>query len=241
MLLQAILVSRESISSALVSSAFRGAVIDISVLRDPAEAEQLITQRKCDALIVDYTSIPESADLLATLRRTRSNQQAIAFAIVEHSTSAKEVCAHGANFILEKPLSAEHISAALRAAHGLMTRERRRYLRHDVSGTCWVKCETGEFHLELKNVSEGGMGIEIADFTAQQLSGELRFRFFLPDSEVPIVGKAQLAWSREGCGGIQFTSMADASRTELDRWIGKHFDVANATAAGKISALAQAG
>jgi DNA-binding response OmpR family regulator len=241
MLLQAILVSRDAIASALVASAFRGAVIDISVVRDSAEAQRLITQRKCDALIVDYTSIPEAASLLATLRRTRSNQRAMAFAIVERGTSVKDVCDHGANFILEKPLSAEHISAALRAAHGLMTRERRRYLRHDVSGTCLVKCDKGEFQLELKNVSEGGLGIEIADFTVQQLSGELRFRFFLPDSDVPIAGKAQLAWTREGRGGIQFSSFASASRDELERWIAQRFDVANAIAAGKINGLAHAG
>jgi DNA-binding response OmpR family regulator len=241
MLLQAILVSRDPVSSALISSAFRGAVIDVSVLRDATEAERLITLRKCDALVVDYTNVAESAELLGTLRRTKSNQRAIAFAIVDYGTSAKDICAHGANFILEKPLSAEHISAALRAAHGLMTRERRRYLRHDLSGNCWVQCEKSEFQLELKNVSEGGIGVELADFTAQQLNGELRFRFFLPDSEVPIAGKAQLLWNREGRGGIQFTSIATASRGELDRWIGKRFDVANAIAVGKVSTLAQAG
>jgi DNA-binding NarL/FixJ family response regulator len=233
MLLQAILVSRDVISTALISSAFRGAVVDIRYVRETEEALQLIAKSKFDALIVDYQSVPESAALLSALRKSKSNQRAIAFAIVNSQASAKDIFSNGANFILTRPVTAEIVTASLRAAHGLMVSERRRYLRHAIDSSCWLKTDRSEFQIGLHDVSEGGIGAEVAQFTAEQLNGPVLFRFFLPDSSVPIDGKAHVAWKREGKVGFQFTTLKRESRDELIRWLSRRFDVVAAEAVGK--------
>jgi ActR/RegA family two-component response regulator len=233
MLLQAILVSQDIGSAALISSAFRGAVVDIRHVRNSEEALQAITQSKFDAVIVDYESVPESISILQAMRRSKSNQRAIAFAIVPSNASAKEVFGQGVNFILTRPVTAEVVTAALRAAHGLIVSERRRYLRHSIDSSCWVKSDHGEFQLGLLNVSEGGIGADMSELTAKSLTGQLRFRFFLPESAVPIDGKAELAWYRDGHAGFRFTTLASTSKDELSKWLSRRFDVAAAEAVGK--------
>ena len=233
MLLQAILVSRDVGSAALIASAFRGAVVDIRQVRDLEEALQTIEHSKFDAMIVDYESVPESAEILRTLRKSKSNQRTIAFAVVPSNACANEIFGHGANFVLTRPVTAEMVTAALRAAHGLMISERRRYLRHPIGSSCWIKSDRGEFQLGLLNVSEGGIGADMSESTAKSLRGELRFRFFLPDNDVPIDGKAELAWYRDGQAGLRFTALASKSQDELTKWLSRKFDVAAAEAVGK--------
>jgi c-di-GMP-binding flagellar brake protein YcgR len=152
---------------------------------------------------------------------------------VPSNASAKEIFGHGANFILTRPVTAEVVIAALRAAHGLIVSERRRYLRHSIDSSCWMKSDHGEFQLGLLNVSEGGIGADMSEFTAKRLNGQLRFRFFLPESDVPIDGKAELAWYREGHAGFRFTTIASTSKDELSKWLSRRFDVAAAEAVGK--------
>lgn len=231
MLLQAMLASRDPGSAALISSAFRGVVVGIRVVRTLDEARTAIDQCKFDAVMVDYESFQEPDEVLRCLRRSRSNPHAIAFALTHPSANPKEIYEAGANLILHKPLHAENITQAIRAAHGLMVNERRRYLRHDLGGACFIRTAKGsEFNFDLVNVSEGGIGFTLSDFTAQQLDGELRFRFYLPDGEIAIEGKGRLAWSREGRAGLQFTALAVTSRAELNRWLARKFDVVAAEA-----------
>jgi CheY-like chemotaxis protein len=233
MLFKAILVSRDPGSAPLISSAFRGAVVDIRHIPSTEEALQAIAQSKFDAIIVDYESVPESVEILRAVRTSKSNQRTIAFAILPSNASAKEIFADGANFILTRPVTAEMVTAAVRAAHGLIVSERRRYLRHPIDSSCWMKGDDGEFQLGLLNVSEGGMAAGISELTARSLSGQLRFRFFLPDSTIPMDGKAELAWYREGYAGFRFISLAATSKDELTKWLSRRFAVAEAEAVGK--------
>jgi DNA-binding NarL/FixJ family response regulator len=226
MLLQAMLASCDPGSAALISSAFRGVVIGIRVVRTLEEARTAIAQCKFDAVMVDFESFHEPGEVLRCLRRSRSNPHAIAFALTHPGRNAKGIYDAGATFIVHKPLHAENITQAIRAAHGLMVNERRRYLRHEIGGACSFRTAQGsELNLDLVNVSEGGIGFTLSDFTAQQLDGELRFRFYLPDGEFAIEGKGSLVWARNGRAGLQFSSLASLSRAELNRWLARRFDV----------------
>lgn len=233
MLLQAILVSRDVGSTALISSAFRGAVVDIHVIREIDEVLRTITISKFDALIVDYETIPEAAQILAAVRESRSNQRAITFAVVEPRSHTKEICNDGADFILEKPLNAERVAAALRAAHAAMENERRRYLRHRVQTPCSLKSAGKDLQLEMVNISEGGMGVAMPGFSNKDVEGTLRFQFVLPESDVPIDGKAQLRWVRNEEAGFQFTALTTSSREQLQRWLNRRFDLASAQAVSR--------
>src|SRR5260370_24516284 len=74
--------------------------------------------------------MPSGPAILRELRQGRSNKSCIAFAIVHGRTTVQQAFEMGANFVLDKPISLERATRSVRAAQGLIMRERRRYQRH---------------------------------------------------------------------------------------------------------------
>lgn len=240
MLLQAMMVSKDPGSMTLVSGIFRGAVIDIQIFRDPDEANTAMTRAKYDAVIVDCTSVPEWHALLTALRKTKSNPRAVAFAVVDEIIGAASAYQSGANLVIEKPLRAEKLAATVRAALGLMARERRRYLRLPLRSVCFLRTEFGELELDIVDVSEGGMAVELSEMNARNVRGALGFRFHLNGASSAIQGKAEMAWTRGGRAGFRFTSLGGASSTELEQWIARHFELAHALSVNQpVNAVSQ--
>ena len=67
----------------------------------------------------------------------------------------------GANFVLDKPISLDRATRSVRAAQGLIMRERRRYHRHLVKATGAILVDQGaELPLNITNISHGGISIE---------------------------------------------------------------------------------
>jgi len=67
----------------------------------------------------------------------------------------------GANFVLDKPISLDRATRSVRAAQGLIMRERRRYHRHLIKATGAILVDQGaELPLNITNISHGGISIE---------------------------------------------------------------------------------
>ncbi|MDP9268724.1 MAG: response regulator [Acidobacteriota bacterium] len=110
--------------------------IELEVCTHPEAGRSRLEQQKYDAVFVDCDDMPLGAELLPALRATPSNRQAIAFALLNGTTGAREAYALGANFTLEKPLTVEVTTRTLRAAAGLIARERRRYFARTSASMC---------------------------------------------------------------------------------------------------------
>ena len=90
-----------------------------------------------DAVILDYRADQSSEEFLGKLRQTHTRtRKTLLIAILDADFSARPVFGLGANFVLYRPLSLERTRLSLRAARGLMRRERRRGPRiHDPYST----------------------------------------------------------------------------------------------------------
>src|SRR5262249_22548117 len=154
---------------------------------------------------------------LEELRRGKMNKSVIAFALLNDRAAMKSAYEAGANFVLQHPVSADAVTRSLRAAHGLILRERRRYHRHRVKGTAYLVLGSDqELQAEIINVSEGGMSAKVRQMTKQKPAGAVKIRFSLPDSAVEVEGKGEISWCRDdGRMGIRFTQLRHASRSEL--------------------------
>jgi c-di-GMP-binding flagellar brake protein YcgR len=126
--------------------------------------------------------------------------------------------------VIEKPLSAERIVRALRAAHGLIVRERRRYFRLPLDATVTIETmgkETARWNVI--DVSERGLGAIVPD--GQQVPrGSVKIKFRIPQVVEAIEGKALVVWDRTGKVGLEFTTLQPNSRVELDKWIARRFE-----------------
>jgi c-di-GMP-binding flagellar brake protein YcgR len=124
----------------------------------------------------------------------------------------------GANFVLEKPLTAERISRSIRAGRGLILRERRKYFRYPVGTEAALTIGVDrKVKGKIVNLSEGGMAVEMD--AAEKPSTAMRIRFLLPGSAVRIEGKCDVQWVNAGQVGLRFTQLEPESRQELTRWL----------------------
>jgi hypothetical protein len=170
---------------------------------------------------VDRESDPELS-VLTQLRISSSSRRAVAFAIVPEHSSVPEA-SRVSDFILGKPLNSVNMSRRLRAAYGIMLKERQRYFRHPLRLSVHLTDSTYRRFLgETINISQTGIALECATPFAV---GELvHLEFYLPALADKMNCKAQIMWRGErGKTGLKFTSMNAADRERLASWIEKDF------------------
>src|SRR5262249_21513112 len=134
-MLHALLLSRDHEVVRTLRRAMEMVSVDMDATGDPEQTLSMIALKKYDAILVECDDMHQGADVMQKLRNGKSNRKAIVFAVTNGTTTVKQAFDQGANFVLDKPISMERAVKTLRAAHGLILRERRRYFRHEVRGT----------------------------------------------------------------------------------------------------------
>lgn len=221
MALEALLLSRDDQVLKTMRRVLDEANIDVQVCSDAEAALQTLNRHKFDTFLVDCDDIPSAPMVLQQLRKGKSNKSCIAFALVSGRTTVREAFEMGANFVLDKPVSVERAMRSVKAAQGLIMRERRRYHRHLVkaSGVILVDGAT-DLPVSIITISEGGVSIECA----RQLDagGAARLRILLPGSKTYLDLKGEVIWSdTEGRAGIRFQVLPVETKRELDSWLEK--------------------
>jgi c-di-GMP-binding flagellar brake protein YcgR len=142
----------------------------------------------------------------------------ITFAILNGSTTTQQAFQMGANFVLQKPVSALNAMRCFSAAVNFMLRERRRYFRHPMEESATLTFSEGQkLKVSLTNLSEGGMAIF---FRGPLPKGVSSVSFKLPGSASALDTKVQIAWIDDsGRAGLRFIEMPKESRTRLDAWL----------------------
>jgi len=127
-------------------------------------------------------------------------------------------------FVLQRPLLAASVNQTLRAAFGLVVRERRRYFRCPVAVPALVRARQPEDILcQTVNISEGGIAITVpatldSDFPAL-------VRFTLPDRTSQLSAETRVCWrSQDGLVGLEFQSLAAPQKSELQEWLARKLD-----------------
>jgi CheY-like chemotaxis protein len=202
----------------------QAATLKVEGCFSPGEALAKLQKNKYDAILIDCASVPDAGDVLEALRNGRSNKRAIAFAITEDPDESRRAFKAGANFVIEHPLTAERVTRSLRAAHGLIVRERRRYFRTPLDTPIAVQHGQSSHRWNITDVSEGGLSAVVPMDLSTLPKGQLNISFKMPHSVMPIEGKAEIMWSRTGRVGLRFTTLTPQSRAELDRTMAKRFE-----------------
>jgi CheY-like chemotaxis protein len=180
---------------------------------------ELIDSQHFDAIVLDYRADQSSEQFLTRLRQSSKNRASMLIAIVDGAFNARPVFGLGANFVLYRPLSSERTRISLRAARGLMRRERRRTPRKPVSSTANVACPGApELNAALTDLSDGG--------TALQTTGRIPpackvyFEFALPGQHQLVRLSGEVAWQdSSGRVGIRFIDVPQSSRRLIQTWL----------------------
>src|SRR6185503_8708192 len=92
---------------------------------DTGSAQQHLTDKLFDLVLVDCENEPGALELIVALR-AQFKRDLLIIAIVDSANDVREIFARGASFALYKPVSEERVASTLRAARGIMPSERRK-------------------------------------------------------------------------------------------------------------------
>ncbi|HEU5451953.1 MAG TPA: PilZ domain-containing protein [Terriglobales bacterium] len=185
------------------------------------QAESLLGARKYNPVIVDCEQRDDASQILRSLRASDTNRDTIALGLIEDSAHLRDAFSMGANLVLRKPIIPDEAERILRTASSLVTRMRRRFLRHVIHTLAYAHIEGINDVLMLNDVGEGGIAVQGLEPLEERHSYSLRFT--LPHSEQEFHAVAAVAWTDSSArAGLRFLGMSPASREALQQWLAAH-------------------
>ena len=219
--LQAVVVSNDAEAVESISSCLDGFGITASVYPEASSALQTLSRQKTDAFFVDHELDPKF-DVLKGMRTSPSSRGALGVAIVPPQASSSDAFA-AADFVIDKPLAGTRLSRTLKAAYGIMLKERMRYFRHTLEAEATlVDSMQRRFASRIRNISQTGIALESdAHLVARE---SVQLQFCLPGDEHKLHCRAQVIWTAEkGKAGLTFTEMGNPDEARLTEWIESAF------------------
>jgi len=219
--LQAVLVSSDPVVVNSMSESLEKFGITAAVYRKTSDAMRTLSSQKTDAFLVDREIDPELS-VLKAMRNSSSSRYAVGFAICSETSSPKGAFSV-ADFVIDKPLAPHRVKRTMRAAYGIMLKERMRYFRHSLrTEVTLIDSSYRRFIAQTINISQTGVGLEcIAPLVSRQI---VQLEFALPGDQQKLNCKAQVIWLADnGKTGLTFTDMSNPDRERLNEWIESQF------------------
>lgn len=220
----ALIFSADTPTSELLIQALRSVAIAAERCDEISGFTRFAGSRRYEVACIDFGSGIAAAKAIAELRSTASNRTAIVIAITLNSEESNRAFACGAHFVLQQPISRSSVDGVIRAAYGLIIRERRRYFRCPLDVTvAGRRGSEGTWHGRAANVSEGGLCIVAP---VGLVPGDLlELGFQLPATTATISTAGEVQWSDiDGHAGLQFMRMTQECRSDLQRWLADRLD-----------------
>jgi CheY-like chemotaxis protein len=218
-----LLVSDDATTIDQLSEPIGRLALSLEQCSDVSSALSRLQQAKFEAVIVDFRLGIQAREVVEGTRNAASNEHAVVFTVSDGEEQDAEAFKAGSTFLLRRPLSASSIDLGLKAAYGLIVRERRRYFRCPVDvpvsilGTSMLTA-----YGRTVNISEGGMA---ATATAPVKPGDqTRLQFSLPGDDYEFQIESTVCWAKEQGLGLQFLSPHQISR--LQEWLSSRLEEA---------------
>jgi CheY-like chemotaxis protein len=193
--------------------------IEVENCEDLTAAADRLARQHYDAVVLDCKDQAAALDLITTVRKLPINRGTLIIALVDGREQVRDIFGQGANFIVYKPVSAERAGSSLRAARGLMRREKRGKLRvslHTPASIAYASAEN--VSATLLDLSEDGLAIQ----SERRLPPRCKvyFHFSLPGDKSTVRLSGDVVWQdSSGRVGIRFVDVPQASRRTMNEWI----------------------
>jgi CheY-like chemotaxis protein len=224
MTLESLLLSRDAELVSVIRPTLEKLAIEVEICQEAKAATTILVAEKFDAVIVDCDDLRGGLEVLQGLRTTPSNRNSVTFAILNgKKTTTQEAFGMGANFVLQKPISALNASRCFNAALNFMVRERRRYFRQPVKMMVQVIHGDKEQRATSTNVSEGGIAVMLREPLPKGATPHLKFS--LPEADLHMDVEAEVAWAdSKGHAGFRFQNVPKSSQDLLEKWLDERME-----------------
>jgi ActR/RegA family two-component response regulator len=214
-----LLVSNDPVTVQQFTEVTQQLALHVEVCLDVPTALRLLSSQKFEAVVVDLLLGEAAQAILVEVRVSHSNRTAVTFTVSGSLAGTADAFKAGSSFVLERPLTHSSITRTLKAAYGLIVRERRRYFRCPVA----VPADIGrpglqKVHGQTVNISEGGMALTVPVVLKPSILIAVHFR--LPNRPFRFEAQAFICWSNEqGRAGVEFASPSGQWKSELQEWL----------------------
>src|SRR5260370_36102897 len=135
----------------------------------------------------------EVGEVWKETRNWSSNEPAVLFSVSDNQAETTDAFKAGSTFVLRRPLSATWIDLSLKAAYGLIVRERRRYFRCPMEAPVIIlRTSMPIAHDQTVNVSEAGMSIITA--ASLEPGDRVQLQFTLAGDEFQFALESTVCW-----------------------------------------------
>lgn len=208
-------------------SVFGGISCELGIVTDVASGEgglpAELGREKYEALLIDFDSVRDAAAVLAELRASPSNQNAVVFAVATEHCEQQFALLEGANFVLGRPLDSKGLRRTLYAAYDAMTQERRRYFRCTAELPVFISRADGtDLVARTGNVSANGMSI--CGSVGFKLGERVGITLDLQNGGPHVLAHGTVVWDdKHGKSGISFQCIRPELQKILSAWLDDEF------------------
>jgi hypothetical protein len=183
-----------------------------------------LEQAKYEAVLVDFDIVPETPPILASVRESPSNRNALVFAVATDTSHRHQALRQGANFIFERPIDPNEIRRLLYTAYDLMVRESRRYFRCTAELPVLLSQANAGTDLRCTAINISSNGMALRTPSSLHLGEVVQIALFLPGAGPAIRASGTVVWDdKHGKAGINFQCGVPRDQTELDAWLNSRF------------------
>jgi hypothetical protein len=229
----ALLFCREQRAISVISESLRPLAIRLETCDQALSALRILKRQKFEAVIVDL-QLGEQAQLFRQqLQASPSNRTSVTFSITpEWNLDAKL----DSTFVLHRPLTVESVSPTMKAAFGMVIRERRRYFRCPVVAPAVVYAHLDDqkgVMCQTVNLSEGGVAINFRTERPKTAEG---IQFSLPGCRREFFVKTRICWQYpSGVIGLEFKWFPITHKAELQDWLARKLEQTLPASVGEIN------
>jgi AmiR/NasT family two-component response regulator len=193
--------------------------IQVEVCPNVVRAAVRLAQDRFDLIIIDCAKQSDVISLLQESRTSIVNANSLAVVVVEGQESIREMFALGVNFVLYKPVSYERVLSTLRAAQGVLFRDKRRKARATVHTQATIDYAGVENdRATLVDLAEDGMAVNFGKRLPPTC--KVYFQFQLPGQSATLRLSGVVMWQDwNGRAGVQFVDVPRTSRRILTEWL----------------------
>ena len=224
MTLDSLLLSQDPELVRVIRPTLEKLAIDVEICHEARAAADILISEKFDAVIVDCDDLTGGLAVLQGLRGTPSNKNSVTFAILNGKrTTTQEAFGMGANFVLQKPISALNASRCFHAALNFMVKERRRYFRHPVKMPVRIQMADKVVKATSTNLSESGIALMLRE--ALPKGAGPRLKFTLPETSFKLDLEAEVVWADvKGRAGLRFQNVPKENQRQLEKWLDERME-----------------
>src|SRR4029077_6192031 len=203
----------------VLSQILRELNIEAEHCGDLAQAAARLAAQHFDAVVVDCQDQLPAIELIAGIRKLPMNRSTLIIGLVDGREQVRDIFGQGANFIVYKPVSVERAGSSLRAARGLMRREKRGKLRVSLHAPASIAYASAEnVSASLLDLSEDVLALQ----SERRLPPRCKvyFHFSLPGDKSTVRLSGDVVWQdSSGRLGIRFVDVPQTSRLTMNEWI----------------------